>query len=100
MTDDCMVELNISEDDLRRASICEGVGCEKCLETGYYGRTGIYEILRTSEKIKRTILTTSDANIIKRAACDEGMKTLRQDGADKILKGVSTTEEILRVTQE
>lgn len=99
MTDDCMAELNISEEALRKASICEGVGCEKCLETGYYGRTGIYEILRASEKIKRTILTTSDANIIKRAACDEGMKTLRQDGAEKILKGISTTEEILRVTQ-
>ena len=92
-------ELDIKENDLKPACICVGEGCEKCLDTGYFGRTGIYEILKITEKIKRTILNTSDANEIKGVALEQGMKTLRQDGTDKILKGISTTEEILRVTQ-
>lgn len=94
-----MRELNVNREDLKHASICIGKGCEKCMGTGYYGRTGIYEIMKISEGIKKTILTTSDADTIKRVAIGEGMRTLRQDGADKVMRGISTTEEILRVTQ-
>ena len=99
MTSEYMKELDINEKDVKNAHICIGEGCEKCLDTGYYGRTGIYEILKMSEQSKQTILSSSDANIIKQVAIKEGMKALRQDGADKIMKGLSTTEEILRVTQ-
>ena len=99
MTSECMKELNMNEKDVKKAHIYIGEGCEKCLDTGYYGRTGIYEILKMTEQIKQTILSSSDANVIKQVAIKEGMKSLRQDGADKILKGLSTTEEILRVTQ-
>ena len=56
--------------------------------------------MRLSEEIKKMVLNTSDANEIKGLAINEGMKTLRQDGAEKVLKGISTTEEILRVTQK
>jgi general secretion pathway protein E len=94
-----MKELNVSQEDLKKATLSAGEGCDKCMLTGYHGRTGIYEILRVSEFIKKTILTTSDANAIKEIAVREGMKTLREDGADKVLQGISTTEEILRVTQ-
>ena len=99
MAGEYIKELNFKKEELQRASICVGKGCEKCLDTGYFGRTGIYEIMEISEKIKKQILSTSDANEIKQTAIKEGMKTLRQDGADKILHGISTTEEILRVTQ-
>jgi general secretion pathway protein E len=94
-----MRELNVNKTDLKHATICVGKGCERCMGTGYHGRTGIYEIMKVSESIKKTILTTSDADTIKRVAISEGMRTLRQDGADKVMQGVSTTEEILRVTQ-
>jgi general secretion pathway protein E len=94
-----MRELSVSHEDLKKASISVGRGCDKCMQTGYYGRTGIYEIMRVSESIKKTILSTSDANAIKEIAIREGMKTLREDGAEKVLRGISTTEEILRVTQ-
>jgi general secretion pathway protein E len=94
-----MTELSVSHEDLKKASISVGQGCDKCMHTGYYGRTGIYEIMKVSESIKKTILATSDANAIKEVAIREGMKTLRGDGAEKVLRGVSTTEEILRVTQ-
>ncbi len=96
---DYMRELNIAHEDLARASVCTGAGCEKCMGTGYYGRTGIYEIMRITESVRKTFLTTSDADTIKRMAIQEGMRTLREDGAEKVLRGISTTEEILRVTQ-
>jgi general secretion pathway protein E len=94
-----MNELDVKERDLENASICMGDGCEACMETGYYGRTGIYEIMRVNESLKKSILTTSDANKIKQIAVEDGMRTLRQDGSDKVVRGISTTEEILRVTQ-
>jgi general secretion pathway protein E len=96
---DVMKELSISEADLGRATLCEGKGCEKCLDTGYLGRLGVFEIMKISEKIKRVILSTSDANALKEVAIEEGMRTLRQEGADKVLRGISTPEEVLRVTQ-
>jgi general secretion pathway protein E len=99
MTNKVAAELNFGLNDLADACLLCGSGCEKCLETGYLGRTGIYEILNISEEIKKTILATPDANAIKKVAVKEGMKTLRQDGADKILNGISTAEEVLRVTQ-
>ena len=94
-----MKELSVNEADLDRAVLCEGVGCEKCLDTGYLGRLGVFEIMKISEKVKQVILSTSDANALKQVAVEEGMRTLRQEGADKVLRGISTPEEILRVTQ-
>ncbi len=74
-------------------------GCEKCLETGYRGRTGIYEFLRMSEEIKGLVLRTSDSNQISKAARAEGMVSLRQDGVQKVTEGKTTISEVLRVTQ-
>ncbi len=99
ITNEFMNELDVREQDLEDANICIGDGCEACMETGYYGRTGIYEIMRISESLKKSILSTSDANTIKQIAVEEGMRTLRQDGSDKVIRGISTTQEILRVTQ-
>ncbi len=74
-------------------------GCEKCLETGYRGRTGIYEFLLLSEAIKGLVLKTSDANQINKAARAEGMANLREDGINKVIEGRTTISEVLRVTQ-
>jgi general secretion pathway protein E len=74
-------------------------GCEKCLETGYRGRTGIYEFLLLSEAIRGLVLNTSDANQINRAARGEGMASLREDGINKVMEGRTTISEVLRVTQ-
>ncbi len=96
---EAMNELGVSEEALAGATVYEGAGCEKCLRTGYLGRCGIYEILRISERIKDVILSTSDSNTIKKAGLEEGMRTLRRDGADKVIRGISTAEEVLRVTR-
>ncbi|NIS60468.1 MAG: type II secretion system protein GspE, partial [Proteobacteria bacterium] len=76
------------------------VGCQHCLGTGYRGRTGIFELLVLDDDIRTLILKNYDSNTIKRTATDKGMLTLRQDGAKKILRGITTIEEVLRVTQE
>jgi general secretion pathway protein E len=99
MNGEYMQDLNVNESDLKHAKISVGAGCEKCMNTGYYGRTGIYEILKVTESVKKTVLCSSDSDTIKRVAIEEGMRTLRQDGADKVIQGISTTEEVLRVTQ-
>jgi general secretion pathway protein E len=77
-----------------------GPGCAACKQTGYRGRTGIHELLVVDDEIRNLIMKNSDAATIRREATGKGMDTLRQDGADKVLAGMTTVEEILRVTQE
>jgi general secretion pathway protein E len=80
--------------------IYKGKGCQNCLNTGYKGRTGIFELMILDDAIKSLILKTSDSNAIKKKAVNRGMVNLRQDGALKVLNGITTVEEILRVTQK
>jgi len=75
-------------------------GCERCSNTGYWGRTGIFEFLEITDGIRRLILEKRDSNIIKEVARKNGMRTLREDGWLKARQGVSTIAEVLRVTQE
>ncbi len=75
-------------------------GCEECLSTGYRGRTGIYELLTVDDAMRQLIVTTPTAGAIKKEALRRGMITLRDDGARKVLAGLTTMEEVLRVTQE
>jgi len=74
-------------------------GCNLCMQTGFRGRTAIFEILIVDEEIKRLVLKTSDANQINELALKQGMITLQKDGIDKVLHGMTTTEEVLRVTR-
>jgi general secretion pathway protein E len=75
-------------------------GCEACMQSGYKGRTGIFEFLKLSENLQSLILKTSEANQIRQAAVEEGMKTLRQAGIEQALQGKTSFDEVLRVTQE
>jgi general secretion pathway protein E len=75
-------------------------GCASCLQTGYTGRRGIYELMMIDDVVGALILKSSDAQSIKRAAVDQGMDTLRDDGARKVLLGLTTVEEVLAATQE
>ena len=75
-------------------------GCAACLSTGYRGRTGIYELLVLDDELRALVLAKADANTIKARAIAHGMRTLREDGARKVLSGITTTEEVLRVTSE
>ncbi|NWF56707.1 MAG: type II secretion system ATPase GspE [Syntrophaceae bacterium] len=85
---------------LRDRPIYRAKGCPACAGTGYRGRTGVYEIMLVSERIRHLIMKKADSATIGRQALEEGMKTLREDGAEKVLCGVTTLEELARVTQE
>ena len=87
-------------DKLATGTICEPVGCEECRGTGYSGRTGIYEILAVSDAIRQMIVDRASAADIKTQALAHGMRTLRTDGWRKALAGVTTLEEVIRVTSE
>jgi general secretion pathway protein E len=82
------------------ATLYRGRGCERCAFTGYYGRSGIFELLVVDEAVRRLILKNADSADIREAARQGGMKTLLEDGAEKVTAGVTTLSEILRVTQE
>ncbi len=77
-----------------------GKGCEKCLSKGYLGRTGLYEFLEITPEIRTMIVERKDAQAIKSAAMKSGFITLQKNAAEKIIKGITTIEEVLRVTQK
>ena len=78
----------------------KGAGCENCLQTGYMGRVGIFELMLVDDQIKDLILQRRGAHVIKDAAVAKGMTTLRQDGLRRVADGVTTLEEVYRVTQD
>ncbi|MBU0744160.1 MAG: GspE/PulE family protein, partial [Gammaproteobacteria bacterium] len=97
---DLINEFGISPEKLDTKAFYHGRGCESCKFTGYLGRTGIFEILIINEQIQDMILTRSPSNMIKQKALGFKMKTLRQAGWEKVNNGLTTPEEVLRVTQE
>jgi general secretion pathway protein E len=75
-------------------------GCEACANKGFLGRRGIYELMLVDDAVGSLILKNADAVSIKRAALQAGMDTLRDDGARKVINGMTTVEEVLAATQE
>ncbi len=80
--------------------VYRGRGCANCHHTGYKGRGGIFELMLMDQTMKHLVLDTANSNDIKDRAVQNGMITLRQDGAKKVLKGITTIEEVYRVTTE
>ena len=75
-------------------------GCSECMETGFSGRIAIFEILLIDDELKTTILSSPDSSTLKNVALRKGLVTLRMDGADKVAKGITSVDEMLRVTEE
>ncbi len=76
------------------------VGCDECRGTGYRGRAGVYEVLPLSESLKALIQADTDLAALRRQALREGMRSLRLSGAQKIAAGLTSVEEVLRVTPQ
>ena len=93
-------ELGLDPADLPEHGLYRGAGCATCMRTGYRGRTGIYELLTFSDAIRSAVLERTDSSTIRRVAMGEGMITLRRDGIRKVLTGMTTIEEVVRVTQD
>ncbi|MBI4764152.1 MAG: type IV-A pilus assembly ATPase PilB [Deltaproteobacteria bacterium] len=86
--------------DPKIQTLSETVGCSSCNFSGYKGRTAIYEVLPIFEKLKELIFERASPAEIKKVARQEGMKTLRESGITKVLEGVTTLEEVIRVTDK
>ncbi len=102
--ENCKEEYEPTEEELRELGLkgrnyrfYRGRGCDECLGTGYRGRIGIFEVLELDEELKKLINITQDANEIRKKAKEKGFKTLIEDGIDKILKGITTSSEVLSV---
>lgn len=107
----CKVADTPSEEELNRlglssrtlppgSTIFKANGCPECLQSGYSGRTGIYELMLLTDEVRGLIIKQAESSVIKRATRATGMKTLREDGALKVLQGITSIEEVVRVTQD
>ncbi|WP_353683930.1 type IV-A pilus assembly ATPase PilB [Thermodesulfovibrio sp. 3907-1M] len=97
---DSLIKLGFPEDRIEGLKIYEAKGCPECNQTGYRGRMALYEVMPIKEEIRELILTGASAREIKKEAVKLGMLTLRQSGIRKIMAGITSIEEVLRVTVE
>jgi general secretion pathway protein E len=84
----------------RKENLYQGKGCPNCIDTGYVGREGIFELMTIDDEIRESIMANAGSNRIKQIAIKKGMFTLRQDGLRKAFSGETTIEEVLRVAQD
>ena len=92
--------LGVDRDRLQETTFYRATGCDQCFHTGYRGRIGIFEILLMHPKLKSLIQNIHDSFQIKQVALELGLVTLRRDGIEKVLRGITTIEEVVRVTQK
>ncbi|MGQ9901442.1 MAG: GspE/PulE family protein [Fimbriimonadales bacterium] len=93
-TPDEIAALKIPQEWLAQARFFKGKGCPKCMQTGYRGRTGIFELLRISPAIREAIVNRASSDHIMQVAVKEGYRTMLDDGRDKVLRGVTTPHEV------
>lgn len=97
---EAIAKLGLTAEDMVGKKVYRGKGCSSCHHTGFKGRCGIFELLIMDQRMKQLVFKTANANEIKQLAVENGMITLRQDGAEKVLQGITTIEEVYRVAQE
>jgi type IV pilus assembly protein PilB len=93
-----LIQMGMNPEDAERAECFRGRGCPNCGNTGYKGRIALYEVMSINDSIRELILMGASSTEIKNEAINKGMKTLRQSGVTKILEGVTSVAEILRIT--
>ena len=91
--------IGLSPQDLNEGKIAVANGCEECFHSGFQGRTAIYELMPMTDSLRELVMENNSATILKRKAIEEGMVTLRSDGNAKVIAGITSPSEILRVTQ-
>ena len=83
----------------KKQKLYHGKGCRKCHQTGYRGRTGLYELMISSDPVNETIMDRSPTHVIERVAIEQGLRLLREDGFNKMRLGITTPQEVLRCTK-
>jgi len=91
--------LNIKDEDLEGRHVYKGAGCSRCSGTGYRGRKGIFELLEMNTELRELAFNRAPTNQLRRAAQAAGMRNLLEDGKIKILNGITTPDELMRITQ-
>ena len=94
---EALLSAGFEENDIEDLTVYEPVGCDECV-AGYKGRTGVYQVLPITETMIGLILRGAEQDRIEQQAADEGVSTLRQSGLKKVKAGITSLEEILRVT--
>jgi general secretion pathway protein E len=97
-TPEALAEIGIRSKS--EVQVYRAVGCSRCHDTGYLGRVGIFELMVVDDAVRNMVTQSIDSKTIKRTAMERGMNPLRADGARKVLKGITSIEEILRATEE
>ncbi|MCK4997980.1 MAG: type II/IV secretion system protein, partial [Anaerohalosphaera sp.] len=97
-TEENLMELSLTPDDVGGKTFYYGKGCSKCNKTGYRGRTGVYEIMVMNDELRDLIMNKASTNVLRDAARKGGMKMLRENGMDLIYSGVTTIDEVVRET--
>jgi type IV pilus assembly protein PilB len=98
LNEEVLHELQLAPEEMEGATFVEGRGCVDCNNTGYRGRQGVYEVVPLSPAIRDLVLERSSAGEVKRVAIEEGMLTLRRDALEKLKRGLTTVEEVLKET--
>ncbi len=98
LTPDALEDIGFSPEQAKKVKVYKPKGCNSCHGTGYKGRTALFEVLEVTEEIKELILSKAHSKDVKKTAIKQGMLTLRQSGLYKIKKGITSVEEVLRVT--
>jgi type IV pilus assembly protein PilB len=93
-----LVQAGFTQDEAGSVTPMRGKGCERCNNTGYKGRVGLYEVMEVTEELRELILVGASGLELRRKAIDEGMITLRRSGLRKVMEGVTTVEEVVRET--
>ncbi len=92
-----LLTLGLDPDEHKGAVLARGEGCSSCFQTGYLGRSGIFEIMEVNDTLRELIFQQISKDVLGRVACDLGMRTLKQSAVDKVLEGATTPEEVYRV---
>ncbi|MBB64323.1 MAG: type II secretion system protein GspE [Waddliaceae bacterium] len=98
-SDEELKDIGLSRSDLSEGTLYRGAGCKNCLQTGYRGRAGIYELMPVTYAVKKQLLASQDSVALRRVALDEGMQGLRESGRDLVIQGTTTIAEVLRVAR-
>jgi type IV pilus assembly protein PilB len=97
-TDEVLWQLGLSREQVAGRTFYYGKGCDHCMNTGYYGRTGVFEIMVMDDRLRDMIMERSSTNALRQAAIERGMRTLRQAGLLHVYDGITSIEEVVRAT--
>ncbi len=98
LTPEALMDIGFTKEESTKVKVYKPVGCNRCHNTGYKGRTGLFEVMEVTDEIRDMILSRAQSKDIKKKAQENGMLTLRRSGLTKIMNGITSVEEVLRET--